>query len=185
MKPHIEKEFKLLLTKDQFKTITTKLKDKLIIHDQTNIYFDTIDNQLSNKKIALRIRYLNNKKIITLKYYENNDLMEIETATNFDNPLDDTNIKTILTKFNITQNVVPILKIHTTRYIQNTEYAEICVDENTYNDKIIDFELEYEVKKQHDDFTTFLSLIQNLNLVYEKNAPSKLVRGLTYKTLMQ
>lgn len=185
MQPHIEKEFKLLLTPTEFTALCETLKPQTTILDQTNIYFDTNNHDLSKQKMALRIRYLNNQKIITLKYYNQDDLMEIELLTHFDNPCDEEQIRILLQQFNITSSVIPIVKIHTIRHLYTTKWAELCIDKNTYDDKVIDFELEYEVKQAHDDITTFLTFIQKFNLTYEKNAQSKLVRAFTYQKALK
>lgn len=179
MHQQIEKEFKVLITKKQYEYFIHEMYPHILPIRQKNVYYDTKDAFLSKNKIALRIRYINERKIVTLKYYEGNDLMEIEKEVNCDNPFkDDFNIRETLKKFNIVDTLIPCVTIVTYRTIIAGEYAEIAIDKNKFDDGSIDYEIEYEVKQPHNDIELFQSILDKINIKYEKNAKSKIRRAL-------
>ncbi len=182
MQYQIEKEFKVLLTEKQYNFFKNNEYKHIQSFHQKNVYYDTLNNDLSKRKIALRIRTVFNQKFITIKYYENNDLIEIEKEVFVENPfLDDFNVRETLKKLAITNNLFPVVTIHTERILVKGEYAEVCVDKNTFDDNSVDYELEYEVKKPHDDIVVFQSILNKVHITYSKNCASKLARALVKK----
>lgn len=79
MAKELEIEFKNLLTKMEYLHLLeiTNLTKK-DIHEQTNIYFDTIDGKLKRKKQGLRIRILPQKIEFTLKVPQKNNYTYLE-----------------------------------------------------------------------------------------------------------
>lgn len=184
MNQQIEKEYKVLLSKKQYDYFIHKLYphiDKII---QKNIYYDTKDEFLSKNKIALRIRYIQNKKIVTLKYFQNQDLMELEKEVFCDNPfVEDFTVREILKQFNINEPLHPCVTITTHRTLIIGEYAEIAIDKNIYDDNSIDYEIEYEVKQPHNDLDLFQSILDHIQVKFIKNCPSKIKRALTKRNI--
>lgn len=67
----------------------------------------------------------------------------------------------------------------TWRSVIKTENAEICLDKNIYRDRI-DYEIEYEYKKEHDELRIFQDILAKVSLHYERNCLSKIARALGY-----
>ena len=56
MKPHLEIEYKTLLTKEEYQALDTHFKFERIVQ-QTNVYYDS-NNDLYNQHMMCRIRIL-------------------------------------------------------------------------------------------------------------------------------
>lgn len=179
MNQQIEKEYKVLLTKKQYDYFIHDLYPHIEPIIQKNIYYDTKDEFLSKNKIALRIRHIGDKKIVTLKYYHNQDLMELEKEVHCNDPFtEDFSVREILKQFNINQPLYPNVSITTYRTLIKGEYAEIAIDKNIFDDKSIDYEIEYEVKQPHNDLEVFQSILNQIQIQFKENSDSKIKRAL-------
>ena len=169
---HIEKEYKVLVTKAQLENLLACYSNYQI-KNQTNYYFDTIP-ALKQKNIAVRIRTLNDKYIFTLKHLSNHGLEEYEREIkNFD--INDPNIQPILAKFAI-KDLFLSGQLHTTRYQIDDEYGSLCLDINTYNQKV-DYEIEYELFDDQKDYLQhFKTILAQANISYQPNHISKTQR---------
>lgn len=181
MEKNIEKEFKILLNKEEFFNLVSIVQPNEFVL-QKNTYFDTTDHLLRNKKIAMRIRTKNNKNIFTLKSPNDQGSLDEYECICTNNSLNEINenqeIKKLLTKFNINNAIFKeTCSILTYRAKKITDVAELCFDINIYNN-IIDFEIEYEYKLEHDGLTTFNNILKPINKLYEKNCLSKIKRAL-------
>ena len=68
MTHQVEIEFKTLLTREEYQRVIAFYQlDRSAFHTQTNLYFDTLDHQLKQKKFGLRIRTTEDKAELTLK----------------------------------------------------------------------------------------------------------------------
>ena len=182
MYQQIEKEYKVLISKKQYDYFINEVYPHITPIEQKNIYYDTEDGFLSKNKIALRIRLINDKKIVTLKYYDGLDLIELEKEVYCDNPFsEDFNVRETLKKFNINSQLLPCVTITTFRTIIKGEYAEIAIDKNYFHDGSVDYEIEYEVKKAHNDIEVFQSILDKINIKFQSNANSKIKRALHKK----
>ena len=61
--------------------------------------------------------------------------------------------------------------------IFENEFAELCFDINYYND-MVDYEIEYEYKVEHDGYAIFNDILKKVNLKYTSNCKSKIQRAL-------
>lgn len=181
MNNNIEKEYKILVTKEQFNTLYKHFNQPLF-YSQTNVYYDTCNYDIRNAKGAMRIRDINKDHIFTLKMHSSKGLLEYEKnlPSNSIECFEDEEISSLLNQYHIQGPFHEIGNLKTERAIYYTEYAELCFDINTYNG-IVDYEIEYEYKKDHDGLTVFQNILSIVNIVYTSNCISKIQRALNSK----
>lgn len=178
MNKNIEKEFKILVSKEQFEKLYNEY-EPLEFVKQVNQYYDSEHHDIENKKGAMRIRTKNDKHIFTLKLYEKNDLLEYECEVkeNSLDALNDSDILKLLNSYDIHGPFMKTACLTTNRAMYIDEDAELCFDENFYNGTI-DYEIEYEFKQEHDGYDKFNRILSKINIQYEKNCQSKIARAL-------
>ena len=71
MNKHVEKEYKMLVNKEQFDKLCS-LYENLNFITQTNTYYDTVNGDIQKKKGAMRIRERNGRFLFTLKMRQEN-----------------------------------------------------------------------------------------------------------------
>ena len=164
MENYIERELKILVSKEQFQKILNSYEFKKPII-QTNTYYDTNDQKIKHMNGALRIRTIENTHIFTLKikkdsitHYEYEK--EIQ-ATNI-NEIKDPEVLNWIKEYDIPTN--------------------ICADITSYENHI-DYELEYEYIDNHDGISFFNHILNKINMKYEKNCPSKIARAMNDQNL--
>ena len=169
MSQEIEKEFKNLLTKDEYDELLSKLQlnEKEAIQ-QTNIYFDTPDEQLKNQNMGLRIRLFEDSGELTLKSpisehekLETTDQLSIEQATDMANRATvDLNgfVSKKLEEYSIKiSDLKSIGQLSTLRYTFPGDGGMYFLDESYYQDQK-DYELEFET----DDVKNGKILFENI-----------------------
>lgn len=178
MKKNIEKEYKILVTKEQFYSLL-KLYPNITFESQINYYIDTETQLLKRMQGAMRIRQINEKYIFTLKLPSEKGLLEFEKEVTDAslNSLNDEEIKNLLNQYHITGKLQFTTKLHTQRAIYRTPYAELCFDISTYN-HITDYEIEYEYLCEHDGLQAFQDILKPIHVLYTKNCDSKIKRAL-------
>lgn len=180
----LERELKLLVSKEVFDKIVKSYEfTKPII--QTNTYYDTPNHYIKNKKGAMRIRTINSQHIFTLKirkdeytHYE----YEKTIDTNDIHKIQDPEILNWLHTYDIDLNVDKVTEFTTKRYIYEFEDGELCADETDFG-KAIDYEIEYEYKKEHDGILFFNKILSEFHMNYTKNCSSKIARAINYQNL--
>lgn len=178
MKMNIEKEYKILLNKNQFVTLLKKYPEAKF-HKQINSYYDTKDAMIQKNYGAMRIREINDEFLFTLKQHTDQGLMEHEmhVERNDRSVFQKEEIQQLFHTLHIPQDIHLITTLTTYRAVIDTGQAELCFDYNIYGSKH-DYELEYEYKKPHDGRTAFNLILQEINLHYENNCKSKIARAL-------
>ncbi len=178
MNNNIEKEYKILITKEQFETLYNSYGNPPF-RLQENVYYDTADFNIRRTKGSMRIRDVNNEHIFTLKIHSPNGLLEYEknVSSNSIDSLNDEEIISLFNKYDIHGPFQRITSLKTQRAIIYTEYAELCFDISSYNG-ITDYEIEYEYKKDHDGLTVFKDILSKINVVYTSNCTSKVQRAM-------
>lgn len=176
MQNGIEKEYKILLTKDQFQSLCSHYENLTFIK-QVNTYYDTVDHAIQKKHGAMRIREKNGLYCFTLKMYQGNDLMEHECIVpiNAASVFDQDDIKELLASYDIHGPFFELAACVTHRAMVIDEDAELCFDINDYCG-ITDYEVEYEYLRAHDGFTKFNNILKQINQTYSKNCISKVQR---------
>lgn len=173
---NIETEYKVLVTKEQFE----KLKSNYLILEsrkQVNTYYDTKTALIKKQKYSMRIREVNNQFIFTLKtphkgaHHEHECLVSQNSVEAFKEP----EIVLLFDQYHLHGDYQEIGKCITYRSIYANELAELCFDINEYNG-ITDFEIEYEMKSDHDGIAAFNQILSAIDCVYVKNCPSKIAR---------
>lgn len=168
-KPHIEKEYKMMIDEDIYYSLLQKLNIKPF--RQINYYYDVY-----NRECAVRIREIDNKYLFTLKTRGDGFKYEYEfeiKEKNFDDP----KVLEVFKKFNITKYKY-LGEMTTDRAILKLQKGEICLDKSIYFDSI-DYEVEYELFDYLDDgFIEFSMILKENNLEYIKSPKSKYRRFL-------
>ena len=166
MHQNLEIELKMLVDEDQFE----ELLSFYLPHDfimQTNYYYES----KNSSDYAFRVREKEGKKLFTLKKKVPEGHYEYEKY--FEGRLeDDPEIVEVLKSFNETLPCKLLGSLTTYRYTVDTGLAELCFDINQYND-IQDYEIEYEVKKDHDYRTAFKEILAKAGIEFVENKVSK------------
>lgn len=164
MKPFIEKEYKMMITKDEYEFFLKNLP--LDTHIQVNHYYSS-----NNPNIAIRTRIIDEKIIFTLKERGSDYRKEYEFEIE-ENNLNDQRIQDLLKEFNIDKTVYEGI-MTTTRSTLELKYGEFCLDKSEYLGKV-DFEIEYELYDATiDNKEEFLEILNKANLSYKKSYNSK------------
>ncbi|MGN1398729.1 MAG: CYTH domain-containing protein [Erysipelotrichaceae bacterium] len=169
MEKQQEIEYKVLLDKENFYRLAnlhTPLEFKL----QINHYFKNNNSE----SYAFRIREINGEKLFTLKEKEAGKVFEYEKILDTDIN-DDTQIRELLAEKGIYPPYQELGILKTYRAISFDGYGELCFDINLYNG-LIDYEIEYEVKKDHDHYQKFKDILGQIGLEYTNNSKSKYKR---------
>ncbi|MBR0137197.1 MAG: CYTH domain-containing protein [Erysipelotrichaceae bacterium] len=171
MQPQIEKELKMLVNEEQFKRITD-LYQPLEFVPQINTYYAS---SASSKHYFFRVREKNGRKLFTLKEHKNGTVFEHEKY--FEGELrDDPEILSKLEEFGVSlDDCYPLGQLVTERAIVLSDEAELCFDINHYNG-LIDFEIEYEVRSEHDEKKAFRKILKAAGIRYKSNPLSKYKR---------
>ncbi|MEG0468580.1 MAG: CYTH domain-containing protein [Longicatena sp.] len=178
MNENIELEYKVLLNENQFEKLTSRYPS-LKFKKQVNTYYDTKDMQIRTKKGAMRIREIDDTCIFTLKMHKGNDLLEYECKVpeNSTKALSSEEIISLLNKYELSGPFHVLTSLTTYRAMIITEYAEICFDKNHYGNNV-DYEIEYEYKKDHDGLKEFQTILDFIGVTYTQNCDSKIKRAL-------
>lgn len=189
--PEIEKEFKNLLTKEQYEAIAGDYQS-VFTKDvtQTNSYYD-YEGLLQQNKMALRIRIVEGKETgeITLKIPQSSlEVLEytevlpvdILNAYNHDKQFAlPTSLQETLENKGITLQTVNQTALLTTHRLEGglSENEWLVLDESHYNGKV-DFEMEMEVRSLELCEPVFLGILAKYNIV-RCQAESKIKRALS------
>lgn len=179
MNKNIEKEYKVLLTKDQFHILTSSYADLNFV-TQINTYYDTSDLQIRKHHGSMRIREKEGSFVFTLKKHTEDGLMEFEKEVleNSVSVFQDFEIKELLKQLGIQDPIIELTSLRTNRAVIFNGYAEICFDHSFYHG-LEDYEIEYEYKKDHDGLAMFQKILEPLHIKYKENCVSKSKRALS------
>ncbi len=183
MKQHIEKEYKMLLTKEQYEKLFLSLKMEAPVR-QINYYYDTQQGQLRSQGGAMRIREREGRYLFTLKLRKSTDAVfefEKEVGGCDLTTFMDHEIQSLLKENGVTQPLHQIGMLTTWRSMMAYEHAEVCLDHNIYRNRE-DYEIEYEYTQPHAGLPLFQAILEQVNLHYTKNCPSKIARALSADT---
>lgn len=178
MNKHIEKEYKMLLTKNEYLTLRALYPNAISI-PQTNTYYDTVAQTLKKQQCALRIREKNGTFLLTLKHRKGKNLYEHESKIDQNRPevFLKTDIQKLLEQFHVTTQLKPIANFITHRTSIDFEHAQLCIDFNQFA-HYEDYEVEYEYKLEHDGRKIFKSILAKANIHFSPNDQPKIARAL-------
>lgn len=190
MKQELEIEYKNLLNRNEYQKILNcefsilepkQRAQKLI---QTNYYFDTTEQQLKKAGAALRIRTLNSRHELTFKVPSVNFLMETNldltaaqtehilnkgslqlselTKQKLDIGLSEINEHTVFKYFN---------HFKTTRYEKRVGENLLVLDQTTFQNEVVDYELEVEGQNPQATKTYFHSILDKYSIPARSTLP--------------
>ena len=182
MKKNIEIEFKTLLNESDYARLKDSYFKQARLIEQQNRYFDTVTNDLYDRKMTARIRRANNRSLFTLKQVNQvNQIVEYEIEDD-KLQIDDPRITELLVKLNLPLTIIEIARTTTNRLILEDDAGEWCLDKTELSNAI-DFELEYELTKdtldERSGLDRFTEFLESYDIVY-KHGPSKFQRALSY-----
>ena len=189
--PEIEKEFKNLLSKEQYDALVNDYKE-VFTKDvtQTNSYYD-YEGLLHEHKMALRIRIVEGKETgeITLKIpqsslevLEYTEVLPVDILNAYNNDKQftlPTSLQEALEDNGITIQTVNQTALLTTHRLEGalSENEWLVLDESHYNGKV-DFEMEMEVRSLELGEPVFLGILAKYN-IERRQAESKIKRALS------
>lgn len=178
MNVNIEKEYKILVTKEQFVRLLQEYP-QAAFKKQVNTYYDTANLAIRRAHGAMRIRTLEDRFLFTLKRHSAEGVMEYEkdVPANDISAFSDAEIRALLQSISIQGPIQKITELTTYRAVIDTGNAELCFDYNRYGDHE-DYEIEYEYKQEHDGLSVFNAILAKAQLTYTKKAKSKIQRAL-------
>ena len=184
----IEIEFKNLLSEDQYLALFKKYdlnNSEEIINK--NFYYDDADESFKKIGAALRIRYTNKKTEMTLKIKGKTQNVEINVPLDERYPKEPTVLPILPNEIiseleRMTVKIkTPMLiqKIETLRHEVTLEEGLLVLDETTFINDIVDYELEFETKDYQTGLVAFEKLLAENNI--EKSpAKPKIARAIEY-----
>ncbi|WP_099223264.1 CYTH domain-containing protein [Listeria costaricensis] len=184
MAQELEIEFRNLITKEEYQTLTKAFKVKETdFFEQTNYYLDTDTFALKEKQSALRIRKKKDYYELTLKTPANKGLLEttqILGADQADSILKGSyipvgQVRDELLKHGVRhEELVVFGSLRTIRAEKAYKKGLLVFDQNFYGD-IVDYDLEYEVTDDVRGQKIFSELLADYAIV-ESPAPNKIER---------
>lgn len=191
----LEIEFKNMLTYEEYQSILSaefSSSDKQMIV-QTNHYFDTIDFTLRNHGAALRIRVTDTFNELTLKVPHEGFLMETNV------PLSNEEVEQILDKQalklssyldsdietgldDLSKDIVFMLfnSVQTERLEKTEDIHTVVLDQTSYQDGTVDYELEVESLDSELGRQFFESFLEKYSIPARPSLP-KIARAENYK----
>ena len=152
-----------------------------------NFYYDDADESFKRIGAALRIRYTNKKTEMTLKIKGETQNVEINIPLDEKYPKEPTVLPILpneiiseLERMNVKiKTPMLIQKIETLRHEITLEEGLLVLDETTFINDIIDYELEFETKDYKTGLVAFEKLLEENNI--DKNpAKPKIARAVEY-----
>ena len=140
----IENEFKIMLSQEQYEKLLAMYEWDEVI-SQTNHYYDNEDLLLSKQHITCRVREIDGKFLLQIKYPPAENAAEysrVEQEMPMDHLPDVIGICDIIDSDDV-QGAVRLGQLKTTRNVHRFEGGEIDLDKSEYFGKI-DYEIEIE-----------------------------------------
>ena len=174
---HIEKEYKITLTKEEYLRIKEALAFDEVL-DQTNYYYDAHD-----PKLGMRIRLSDGLYTFTLKDASLKDVKESEFKVK-ELSLNDPRISALLKELAI-KDPSYLGVLENKRHLKKWSKGELALDKSTYLNTT-DNELEYELYDPNDDDLLNLeTFLKDLGITKLKQATSKYGRFITRRKSMK
>lgn len=183
LEQNLEIEFKNLLTKSEYDTLLQTVfsdgNQKKIV--QQNYYFDTKDHQLKNQHSALRIRKTDSFNELTLKVPSQGHLLETNLSLR-DNVCSEilkakqlklSTIHADIEIDNISNDSVFYLfnQFETVRFEQIRGDHLLVLDQTTFQNGTVDYELELESSDAYKGKTFFKEFLENHSIPFQPAEP--------------
>lgn len=162
----IENEFKIMLTFEQYEKLLSLYKwDKTIV--QTNHYFDSDRLTLSILHITCRVREIDGKFFLQMKFPAANKFSRIELEKQLDSLPETIKTDELLRPHPHGHAVLPDVKrlgtLTTTRSVKQFDGAEIDLDKSEYFGRT-DHEVEIEFTDEEKARTLLAEITEKLNI---------------------
>lgn len=177
MTQEIEIEYKTLLTKDNYETLSQNLFCKVDPVVQTNYYFETNNFALKKHFSALRIREKNGAYTLTLKEPHPEGILETHDQLSTDewqqwlegNAVSKPNISKQLAAIGITENnLIYYGALKTTRQSFTQDDILYVLDKSIYND-ITDYELEIEAPTKQKGEQALQDMVEKYHIMNQQS----------------
>lgn len=176
MKTNLEIEYKTLITLTDHQNIMNyfDFSEPTI---QTNVYFDTENEDLLKLQMMCRVRVINDHFEFTLKVPQDDGVLEYELELN-SLSLNDQRLLELFQKFDINAfNLNETTRSITSRRTFIDLYGEWCLDETQFECHK-DYEIEYELHGSNEKaYPHFQDTLNRLNIEATKATP-KYIRAL-------
>lgn len=179
MEKNIEIEYKILLTKDQYLEIDSHFTS--IAYQQTNFYFDTLDEKLRKLRITLRARLKKEHYEFTLKRFgqigvdEYNEKISHEDFNRLcsHQSISSSILDILIEDYQISiEDLFQIYSLTTKRKDMPYKVGILSLDVSQYLG-IEDYELEYEVSTTQNAIEYFNDFLRPFHLEYHTNCKGK------------
>ena len=176
MKENLEIEYKMMVSKEEFETLRSLCPEQTILI-QRNVYYDCTPST-TLKKMAMRIRDLQDEHIFTLKIPTEQGVREIEMnlPENSVEAFNDPQIKELFESLDLHYPVHILAEMTTHRHLRVYPEGELCMDHSIINGKD-DYEIEFEISQDAEKGKAFfMDLLKKAGLEYRENHRSKFAR---------
>jgi len=176
----VEREYKQLVTEEQFTIIRDSYRQISAKMSYETIYYSDQNMQALKAQAVLRLRLLSGGTLLTFKIKTTNQLQEYEKA---DTDFKDPEVINLLAQYGLFPPFIEIAKTSTIRYLVELPKAELCIDQTIYSEDYCDYEIEYELKAAHDAeaaLAEFINILSKFAVSYQPNPLSKFQRALAY-----
>lgn len=190
MSQHVEKEFKNLLTREEYEQLIIELQltEMEPIH-QSNVYYDTADGQLRALEMGLRIRLFEDSGEQTLKSplemhanLETTDPLTFKEANELIDTgklKEDGHVAAQLVSAGIDLNqLLQVGQLSTIRYEFPGDGGIYFLDKSYYQDQK-DYELEFEADDLEAGIEIFEKMLHKFK-IKRRETPQKIVRAMQY-----
>lgn len=190
MNLQIEKEFKNLLTKEEYEQLLLdfQLEESEAIH-QTNTYYDTKDKLLQSLNMGLRVRVYESYGEQTLKVpIQENEQLEVTDSLTLDEANQlinegkikfESHIASKLLEENVpVESLEPVGQLSTVRHSFPGEGGVYFLDKSYYQDQK-DYELEFETDDLEKGLLLFEKFLEKHHIKKRKTT-QKIERALQY-----
>lgn len=173
---HLEIEFKTLLSVDDFKRLMHQYFQNSQMISQENIYIDTHDFALRDRRMMLRIRQIQDTYMMTLKKQISHGVLEFDGT--IEPPALDTHIEFIphnileqLHAHGIDSRALRIQgQLHTYRLEKTIAAGLLVLDKSEYCG-IVDYELEFEAHDYDSGKVFFDAFLSSHNIAKLSDIP--------------
>lgn len=185
MSTNLEIEFKNMLDESEYKKLIEHFAiEENQIWTQKNVYFDTKTFDLKKNQAALRVRIKNNTYELTLKtkadvgLIETNQLITKSDYGNFKHAhlLVKGPVYEKVLELGIDVNQLRVITDLTTKRAEVSYENGLLVLDKSFYGKVIDFELEYEVKDYNEGLKIFDELLTQ-HQIPKRPAENKIKRA--------
>lgn len=176
MNTNLEIEFKTLLTFKEFTSLQAIFPDNPT-HTQINTYYDDAARSCLKRHWMMRIRTIGDTYEFTLKIPQTSGVLEVNLALPSDRP-DSPDLRALCQQYEIAFPLIKVASSKTTRTTAEDLYGQFCLDQTEFDDRSLDYELEYELYRADDQASAYFQQWLFDHKITYKKGPAKVLRAL-------